>query len=116
MSTRYIPLLLVILSAHLNGQAHSALGRTGSLPALPPLYIQALAGEPVYIGRAGGVAARFERDHITLRSPEGLVTMRFPGANPLVELVGESPSVTAVHVLRGNDESAWQRNLLSIRN
>ena len=106
MSTRYIPLSLLLLSICLPGSADP-----GGHPALPPLYIQLRSADPIYVGRAGGITARFERSGITLRSPEGLVRMRFPGANPLVELLGESPSIAAVHVLRGNDEAAWQRNL-----
>ena len=37
--------------------------------------------------------------------------MRFAGANADVQLVGESRSAAAVHILRGNEESAWQRDL-----
>ena len=112
MSTRCIVLWLILFNAFcLKGRELDGAMRSGSGPALPPVYIRLGSGDPVYAGRSGGVAARFERTGITLRSPEGLVRMRFAGANPDVELRGESQSETAVHILRGNDEAAWQRNL-----
>ncbi len=67
-----------------------------------------------FVARGNSVSARFERDAIVLREPEGSaaeVALVFEGANATARIAGETRRPGRYNFYSGSDPAAWQSNV-----
>lgn len=122
-------LLLVVLAAAISSPQPSLQGRSGTqsesgvrLAAAMPLYFESnrgQVGEEVRFLAAGGRSALYLTGNevvFALRetagsTPLSAVRMRFAGARPEVEVVGEEETAGKSNYFLGNDPSQWHTNI-----
>jgi len=80
------------------------------LTQLPAYFIPA-PNKHAFQANLGSLNVNLDRHQITVQTQESKFYIRFVGANPQLEFMGQDPTRARTHHFIGNDPAEWQQNL-----